>query len=294
MSLSARTPTTVKTNLFIPAIYSAQVVEAAKNKLVAWEAVDSSWETDLKKGDILYITKTNTITPTEVVVGQKGTALNPFNTTGVTLTINQWYEAPVDIDTMSRLQSQVELETYASNEAAYGVAKQIDTSVCNLFSSLGGYSTSAYGSDGQTFVDDIAIYIKETLDESDVPDEDRTWVIDPSVLADMLKIDKYLSEQYVRRGAVVSGLIGNSLYGGVVRVTNNLTAVSSGTGSYACLLHKKAIAAAAQIGGKIGSQESTWQEWYKELHQVRIHTEALWGVIELQDAFGIPFFSRKA
>ena len=285
MGLSARTPTTVKTNLFVPAIYARRVVEAVKNDLVAWAAIDASWEEDLVKGDTLYIGKTNTVTATEVVVGQKGTALNPFNTTGVTLTIDQWFEAPVDIDTMTRRQTHVDLEGLAALEAAYAIAKKIDTTVCDLFSSLGGYSTSAYGSDGQTFTDDIAVYLKETMDEADVPDANRTWVIDPSVLADMLKIDKYLSEQWARKGAVISGMIGNSIYGGTVRVTNNLTAAT--TGSYACLLHKKAIAGAAQIN------KETWTEWYKELHQTRYHCEALWGVIELQDTFGIPFFTRK-
>lgn len=285
MALSARTPTTAKDKFFVPAIYASRVIEAAKSELVAWAAVDSSWEENLAKGDILYIPKTNIVVATEVVVGTKASALNPFNTTGVTLTINLWYEAPVDLDTMTRRQTQVNIEALAATEAAYAIAKVMDTSICDLFSSLGGYTTSAYGSDGQTFVDDIAIYLVETMNESDVPHSNRTWVIDPSVLADMLKIDKLLSEQFARKGAVESGLIGQSVYGGVVRVTNNLTATT--TGAYACLLHKKAIAAAAQI------DKNTWTEEYKELHQRRYHCEALWGVIEAQDAFGIPFFTRK-
>ncbi len=287
MGLSARVPSTTDTNLFIPKIYSNKVEEAVKSNLVAWGAIDSSWQSELAKGDILYIPKSNTVTATEVVVGTKGTTLNPLNTTGVTLTINQWYEAPVDIDYMSIRQKGADPEGVASTEAGYAINVRMDTAVCTLFSSLGGYSTSAYGTDGQTLTDDILLYLVETLDESNVPrDGNRSLIIDPAALIDMLKIDKFIASQYVNIGAVTNGEIGKSpIYSCTVRVTNNLVAAT--TGNYACMLHKKAIAGAAQIG-------KTWVKEYEDLHLRRYQAETLFGVIELNDAFGIPFFTRKS
>lgn len=286
MALSARVPANADTNLFIPKLYAQQVIDAAKKNLVAWDAITSEWRNDLVKGNILYIPKTNAITATEVVVGSKKASQDPFATTGITLTINQWYEAPVDIDYMTLRQSGVDMGGESAKEAAYAIDVQIDTSVCTLFSTLGGYSTAAYGTDGQTLSDDILIYLKETLDESDVPmnREDRSLICDPSALADMLKIDKLVAADYVKKvGNIENGIIGNSVYGCVVRVTNNL--VTSGTGNYGCMLHKRAIASAAQI-------ENTWTKEYEDLHQRRYQAEALWGVIEAQDSFGIPFYTR--
>jgi hypothetical protein len=287
MGLSARVPSTTDTNLFIPKIYSNKVEEAVKSNLVAWGAIDSSWQSELTKGDILYIPKSNTVTATEVVVGTKGTTLNPLNTTGVTLTINQWYEAPVDIDYMSIRQKGADPEGVASTEAGYAINVRMDTAVCTLFSSLGGYSTSAYGTDGQTLTDDLLLYLVETLDESNVPrDGNRSLIIDPAALIDMLKIDKFIASQYVNIGAVTNGEIGKSpIYSCTVRVTNNLVAAT--TGNYACMLHKKAIAGAAQI-------DKTWVKEYEDLHLRRYQAETLFGVIELNDAFGIPFFTRKS
>jgi len=286
MALSARTPTTAGTNLYVPALYSKKVTEATKKTLVCWDAVTSEFRNDLVLGNILYLPKTNVVTATEVVVGTKGTATNPLNTTGVTLTINQWYEAPIDVDDMTMRQTQANIEAECVKEAAYGVKVQVDTSVATLFSTLGGYSTSAYGSDGQTLSDDIILYLKQTLDEADVPmvTADRSIIVDPSGLVDMLKIDKLVAADYVARGNVENGIIGNSVYGCVVRVTNNLVAAS--TGAYGVMLHKKAIASALQI-------DKSWSWHFKDLHQMRYHSEALWGVIELQDAFGVPFFTRK-
>ena len=289
MALSARVPSGADTNKFVPKLYCQRVIDAAKKELVAWDAISSEWRNDLVKGNILYIPKTNVVTATEVAVGTKADSLNPFATGAVTLTIDQWYEAPVDIDYMTLRQTQADMEGAAAREAAYAIDVQMDTSVCTLFSSLGGYSTSAYGADGQTLTDDILIYLKETLDESDVPmvTADRSLICDPSSLADILKIDKLVAADYVKIGAVANGIIGHSVYGCTVRVTNNLVAVSAGTGSYGCMLHKRAIASAAQI-------DTAWVKEYEDLHLRRYHSESLWGVIEAQDTFGIPYFTRKS
>ena len=286
MALSTRVPSGADTNKFIPKLYCNRIIDAAKSELVAWDAISSEWRNDLVKGDILYIPKTNVVAATEVVVGTKGTSLDPFATAAVTLTINNWFEAPVDIDYMTLRQTQADMEGGASKEAAYAIDKKIDSTVCALFSSLGGYTNAAYGTDGQTLSDDILIYLKETLDEADVPMvlADRSLICDPSALADMLKIDKLVAADYVKIGNVQNGIIGNSVYGCRVRVTNNLTATT--TGAFGVMLHSRAIASAAQI-------DTAWVKEYEDLHLRRYHSEALWGVVEAQDAFGIPFYTRK-
>ena len=281
----ARTPTTLDTDKFIPEIFSRRVEEAAKKNLVVWDAINTVWREELRMGDTLYIPKTNVVTATSVTVGEKGDALNPFNTSAVTLTINTWYEAPVDIDDQSAQESQVDLEEYAQTESAYAIKVAMDSAAAALLNDLGGYTDSGYGTDGQTLSDDILLYLKETLDEADVPTTDRSLILDPSGLADILKIDKLVSADYVaRKGAIENGIIGNSVYGCVVRVTNNLTAAS--TGAYGCMLHKNAIGGAATIN-------KSWVWHYLDLHQTRYQSEALWGVVEVRDDFGIPFFTRK-
>jgi hypothetical protein len=258
-----------------------------KKNLVCWDAFDTSWEKELTKGATLDIPLTNHVTATEVVIGTKGSALDPFATAGKQLTIAYYYEAPVDIGYMTKRQTQADMESTAVNEASYAISVTMDTSVATLFSSLGGYSTSAYGTDGQTLSDDILLYLKETLDEADVPmDSDRSLIIDPSGLVDLLKIDKFVAAEYGKMADVSNGKVGRSpIYGCMVRVTNNLVAAT--TGSYGVMAHKKAIMGAAQI-------EKSWRKEFEELHETRYQSEALWGVAEARDNFGIPFYTRKA
>jgi hypothetical protein len=242
----------------------------------------------MAKGNIFYIPKTNIVTAVEVVVGTSSYAqtTNPLNTTGITLTINQWYEAPVGIDYMTRAQTQADVGGIAATEAAYAVGVAMDTSVAALFSALNG--SVRLGADNTAITDDVILAAKLVLDEGNVPmDSNRSLILDPSGLVDMLKIDKFIAADYVNQGAVVNGLIGKSpIYGCKVKVTNNLVATGSG-GAYACMLHKNAIAGKAQI-------EKSWKKEFEELHLTLYNAEALWGVIEAQDSFGVALITRHA
>ena len=286
MSLSARVPSTAATNLFVPSLYLNQVIEAAKSDLVNLAAVNNEWVSGAKMGNVFYLPKTNTVTATEVVIGTKGTSLNHLNTTGVTVTMNQFYEAPIDIDTMTSTQTQVQREMFAKTESAYAIQVAIDLYISSLYSTLN--SSSVKGADGSAITDDLLIDLMELLDEANAKrDGGRSLILDPSGVADMMKFDKFVANMYVAIGAVANGVIGNNhpIYGCTVRVTNNLTATT--TGNYCVMMHKDAIAAKVQI-------QNAWVKEFEELHEIRYSVDALYGASEAQDAFGIPFYSRKA
>jgi hypothetical protein len=289
MALSARTPVNADTNKFIPELWSQKVIDTMQNQLVCMDAVDfKGWQIGLKKGDTINIPATSHVTATEIVVGTRAASLDPAAASPgyVQLVMTYWWEAPIDVDTMTVAQSQVDWPAIAQAEAAYAIDKKIDTSIGVLFSALNG--GSVYGADGQTLTDDILLYLKQTLDEADVPlDSNRSLVVDPSGVVDILKIDKFVAATYAANtGAIKNGIVGTTpIYGCTVRVTNNLTAAT--TGSYGCMLHSGAIAGAIQV-------QSPWEKKFEELHQIRYQAEALWGVIETRDNFGIPFYTRKS
>lgn len=285
MALSARTPAGADTAGFVPEIWSQQLIDVAQKELVAWDATNHSWQKDLKKGDTVNIGITNHVTATEVTVGTKGTSKDIATGTKLQLIMNQWYEAPIDVDYMTIRQGQIDWGVQARKEAEYAVRVQIDTSVCTLFQSLNG--SSVQGTDGEKITDQLLLDMTELLNEADVPmDNDRFLIIDPSALADMLSYDKFTQSLYLNIGAVNNGDLGkNPIYGAHIRVTNNLVAAT--TGAYAVLMHRDAIASALQI-------DTPWVKEFEELHQRRYQHEALWGVKEIRDAYGIPFYTRKA
>lgn len=269
---------------WVPALYSKKVVEYAQSKLVCADSFNTSYRDDLRVGSVVYIPTTQAASAGAVTYGTELTA-GDYSVTGKSVTVDQWYGARTEVSEMANIQDAAGYLETSARACAYEVAKQLDTAIGALFSSLGGYSTSAYGSDGQTLTDDIIIACMETLDEADVPEDDRSIIVDPSSKADLLKIDKFVRNDYVRNPVVPTGVFGN-VYNMVVKVTNNLTAAT--TGHYAVMAHRDAIAVIVQ-------KEPYVQKVVHELeHEIVIQVKIIYGVAELRDDFGIPFFTRKS
>ncbi len=285
MTLSARIPDGLKTDKFIAALYSKNVLVALKKKLVVVPTVNHTYEAELVKGDTLYITRSQNTTATEVTIGTEGVQSDP-TASGPTLTIDQYWEAPVTVDYMSRRQSHIDVVAMGEDESAYAISKKIDTTVCTLFQDLNGGTVR--GSDGSKWTDTVLIAAVEEVDEADVPDENRVWIGDPSVKADIMEIDKFVRADYFATDAVVTGGFRKDIYGAPLLITNNLTAVSSGTGSYGVYMHKDAIAIAISENLDVDRVEQPLK------HQVVINTTALWGLVELRDTSGVPIYTRLA
>jgi hypothetical protein len=248
--------------------------------------VDHTWEPELKKGDTMNVGILNTVTATEVTIGTEGVVSDIASGTKVQIVIDKYYEAPVVLDDMTNLQTQVNLVAAAQEESGYAIAKKMDSTLCDLFSALGS-GAGVLGTDGSAITDDVLILAVETLDEADVPEGNRSWVFDPSCKADLLKLDKFVRTDYVKEGVVATGKFG-SIYNSNVYITNNLTAVSSGTGNYGAYLHKKALAIIAQEKNKVDLVKQPLK------HQMTINTTALWGVKEMRDTFGVAIYTRLA
>jgi len=286
MGLSARIPVDLDDHKFIPDLFSKNVLVAVKNKLVVVPVINHTYEAELVMGDSISIPKTNVVTATEVTIGTEGVIKDPFTENAGTLEIDKYYEAPVVIDYMSRRQSQVDLVGYAVDESAYAIAKLIDYTVCQHFSDLS--SGGGYGTDGAAVTDDVLIDAVEELDEANVPEENRVWVFDPSVKADLLTIDKFVRMDYFAGDTVLTGQFRKDVYGAPVLITNNLEVESGKTGNVGVYMHKDAIAIAIQENMTVDRVEQPLK------HQLTINTTALWGSCILRNTFGCEILTRKS
>jgi hypothetical protein len=127
----------------------------------------------------------------------------------------------------------------------------------------------------------------EALDEGDVPRENRSLVGDPSMLADLYKIDKYMSYDYTAHPIGTTGGYKGTItaYSLPVFITNHLTAAT--TGNYGVLIHRDAIGLAIQSAPDV-------EKWRAaDRHSDIVNISSIWGEDELRDAFGIPFYTRS-
>ena len=223
----------------------------------------------------------NTVTATEVTIGTEGVVKDHATGDKLQIVIDQYFEAPVVIDDMTNLQNQVSLRGKAERESAYAIAKIMDTSLANLFDNF----SLTRGTDGSAVTDNVLIQCVEDLDSADVPDDQRVWIFDPSVKADLLKIDKFVRLDYIRTPVVPTGQFGD-VYNAPIFITNNLTVNS--VGNDAVYMHHDALA--------IIAQETMRADFVPQplKHQITINTTALWGVLEMRNTFGVGISTRKS
>ena len=284
-----RKPTDALTAEFVPQIWSARVINHVRSNLVALQVCDTTWKEVLSKGDKVWIPVMTTLAASDVDVTSAAVltaASRAFGTTAEYIEILYWKENPVMIDDSSAAQTHVGgLLDKAADNTAYGLEKAIDTTINTLFQSL---TNTWLGTDGQTFTDDIFISLIEGLDEADVPRKDRSLVVDPSTIADIYKIDKFMTFDYSKSPFATEGYVGRvNAYQTPVFITNNLSAGTATTGAYAALLHKEAIAVVLQSEIKV----EKWRE--PSRHSDVINVSCFYGADVLRSTFGAQFYTRK-
>ena len=269
---------------FVPEMFSQDVFMHTMANLVCVNAFNTTFKAKLKKGSKVWIPVMSEGSATEVTPGTEATASDLANASAASITVDNWYYASAESSDLMEIEDIASYLDEAAISCAYTLQKKIDSTVGALFSGLA--SSSAYGSDGQTFSDEIFTALVEGLDEQDIPDSPRVLIGDASTKRDCLDIEKFIHNSYIKNGSpVVTGQIGE-LYGAKVLITNNLTAAS--TGNYGVYAHKDAIGIVLQKEPR----SRIWDMGYKFI--TKIIVDGAWGADEIRDAFGKSFYTRKA
>lgn len=281
---------------FIPEIWSNEIEAEYKASLVAREAVKVVNHRG-QKGDTVHIP-----IPTRQAANSKsehvGVTLIQNVEGQVPVSISNHYEYSKLIEDIGAVQALSSQRTFYTDDAAFAIAKQIDTSIHTEFGEF-GKTTSAYdgaviGSDGSTAWDGSASTNTgngaaladagirraiQTLDDNDVPMSERTLIIPPVERNNLMSLARFTEQAYVGEvgmgNTIRNGLIGN-LYGVAVRVSSNCATVAADdtTTNYraACMLHRSSICLIEQIGIRVQAQ-------YKLEYLANLFTaDAVWGV----------------
>jgi hypothetical protein len=163
---------------------------------------------------------------------------------------------------MAAVQSNYDLRSEYSEKAGYAIAKQVDADLLGLYSTLTTTDVNNFGVD----IGDAAIVAADlTLNQQDMPRENRAFVIHPNQLAAIMKIDKFVKADYlgeyqnptpVKKGPN-SRYMWGQIYGIPVYYTNNVVVTAATPKQYHNLLiHKEAFALALQQAPRL--QAAYW------------------------------------
>lgn len=276
--------------VFIPEIWSSEIIRATEANLVLADKV-KRFDGDVKsKGDVIHIPELSNLTAYAKSAGTAVTLNNPTESEK-TITVNQHYETSFMIEDIEKVQSAYNLMSEYTGKAGYAIAKNVDSAIAGLYSGL-----SQYVGDGSTDVGDTNIIrAVQYLDDADAPEMDRFFVIKPSAKADLMAIDKFVlrtgpgwttADSPILNGAKENGFWGD-IYGVKVFVTTNLvTAAGTPTVVHNMMFQKEAFGLAMQQAPRTQSQYK--QEYLASL----VTVDVLYGLAELRDAFAVDFRAK--
>ena len=306
MPLGTNNTTTTVAGNFIPELWSDEVVGAYKSNLVTANVVTKINHKG-KKGDTIHIPVPSRGSASAKSAGSQVT-LSAATNSVVNVSLDKHYEYSKLIEDIAEVQSLSSMRKFYTDDAGYALAKQVDTDLLALAEgfqggTVGGSGASAYenaviGGDGTTLftgatpnatdITDAGIRkMILTLDNADVPMDNRVMIIPPIAANDMLGINRFTEQQYIGSGdAIKTGKIG-MIYGIDVYVSSNCP-TTAGSDRVGLMMHKDAMCLAEQVG--VRSQTQYKQEYLGDLYT----SDCIYGVAELRNDAAVAFVVPEA
>jgi N4-gp56 family major capsid protein len=301
MALGSNQVTTSVANNFIPELWSDEVIGAYKSNLVVANLVTKLSHKG-KKGDTIYIPVPARGSASAKAANTQVT-LSAATNTKVTVSINKHYEYSKLIEDIAEVQALASMRKFYTDDAGYALAKQVDTDLFALAEGLqggtvggtgasafenaviGGNGSTAYTGNSSNASDITDAGIRRmllTLDDADVPMDNRVMVVPPICANDMLGINRFTEQQFIGSGdAIKTGKIGQ-IYGVDIFISSNCP-TPAGTDRAGVLMHKDALVLAEQVG--VRSQTQYKQEYLGDLFT----SDTIYGVAELRNDAGVAF-----
>ena len=305
MALGSNQVTRTVANNFIPELWSDEVIGAYKSNLVVANLVTKLSHKG-KKGDTIYI-PVPARGDASIKAANTQVTLSAATNTAITVNIATHYEYSKLIEDIAEVQALASMRKFYTDDAGYALAKRVDTDLLALSEGLqggtvGGSAAASYekavkGSDGTTLytgnssnaaaIADAGIRkMLLTLDDADVPMDNRCMVIPPTAASTLLGLSRFTEQQFIGSGeAIKTGKIGN-IYGVDIFVSTNCpstTGADTATDRVGVLMHKDAFVLAEQVG--VRSQTQYKQEYLGDLFT----SDTIYGVAELRNDAGVAF-----
>lgn len=286
-------------DVYIPAVWGEQVNEFMRAKLVAAPFFTDRSDELSAGGNIVYTPNTTEISANSKNAATAVTLSSPTET-AVTLTVSNWYEASFAIEDREAAiakHSYAIMERYMKN-AAYAVAKQLDTAIVSLFS---GFS-STVGASTTSLADSEIRAAIATLETSNVDTTECAFFFHPNVFWRQVQdLDKFSLAQNSPVNDPTAKRPQATLYGIPVYVTSQIQYVSGTTGRYNALAHPDAIhwatsplGAGGSKGAMVGSMGVRVQANYiPEYLSTVVTADVLYGVIENRDNHGVAILTKN-
>jgi hypothetical protein len=267
---------TIADGVFSPDIWSKQVLRATESNLVLARSVNRGYEDDASVGKTVKVASIGNLAA-RAKTENTAITYETVAETAVTITLNLWSYAAVGIEDIVKVQSIIDTQNEYQRKLGYAIAKDIDT---KLATDLGGFSQTV-GTLGTAASDANVLAAVKLLDDADVPQDDRFFVMSPAEKVAKLALDRWSNALYIGTGdqPVRNGMLGD-MYGLNLMVTTNLVKPAAGQANNA-IFHRDALALVVQRTPK------THLFYDIDFFTWKLASEVIYGHQEMRDLFGV-------
>jgi hypothetical protein len=265
--------TTTTAAVFIPEQWSTDVLRAREANLTLANLVHRYDSEVSDNGNKINVPNISNLTANQKVAGAN-VSFQAVTETEIEIDIDQHYECSFRLEDIVKIQSKTDLNAEYTNKTGYAIAQKIDSTISALAS---GFSQTK-GTYNTAITSDVILDSIQLLDDADVPQDDRHFVMKPKTKRDIVDITTYISNDFVDGRPVVNGKLG-SVYGVNTYMTTQI--VKTGNNTDNMMFHRDALGLALQ-------KDVTTNSWYNTAaiaHEVV--TDAIWGVKEMRDDHGV-------
>jgi hypothetical protein len=267
---------TIADGVFSPDIWSKQVLRATEANLVIARSVNRGFEDDASVGKTVKVASIGNLAA-RAKTENTAIVYETVAETATTITLNLWSYAAVGIEDIVKVQAIIDVQNEYQRKLGYALAKDIDS---KLASDFAGFSQSV-GTLGTAASDANVLAAIKLLDDADVPQDDRFFIMTPAEKVNKLALDRWSNALYIGTGdqPVRNGMLGD-MYGLNLAVTTNLVKPAAGQANNA-IFHRDALALVVQRTPK------THLFYDIDFFTWKLASEVIYGHQEMRDNFGI-------
>lgn len=286
MALGTNHMTNGTGTVFIPEVWSMDILRAAENALVMAPLVKRFDSLVTNKGDTINIPNLSNLTATDKSSSTQVTFQSPTEA-NTQILINKHKHAGVMIEDLLKTQSMYDLMPEYTSKLGQAVAQAIDTDIIGEYANFTNTDVGSYGSD---VTDAVVLAGMQALDLANAPDTERFFVVYPTQRIALMKIEKFISTEtmglaneptIVRKGPPSRYTLGD-LYGMSVYSTKQVPQ-DAGTPAqtHNIMFHKEALALALQQAPR------TQFDYIIEYLGTAVVVDVIYGVKTIRADFGV-------
>lgn len=260
-------------NVFRPEKWSTDVTRDVEASLVLWPLTHSYSSMVKDNGKSVHIPTITNLVANDKVQNTSVSFQAPTET-DVELLLDQHKEASFVLENITEIQANVDLSSEYTSKAAYALAQARDTFVAGFASTF----SQTKGTYNTAITTDVILDSIQLLDDANVPQDDRHFVMKPKTKRDIIDITTYISNDFVGGRPVENGKLG-SVYGVNTYMTTQI--VQTGTSTNNMMFHRDAIGTAMQ------KEITTNSDYSVSKIGTEVVTDEVYGGIEVRDTFGV-------